>query len=127
VFAFGYLNFNGREVPVIGTPGNPVSTMVSFEMFARPAILSLLGARNLDPIVIWARLADEIPQKDSRRHYVRVRLEDRDGEYVAHLTGDQGSGILSSMVKADGLAVIPKDWDRADPGARVRVILLGSL
>ena len=125
--AFGYLNFNGREVPVIGTPGNPVSTMVSFEMFARPAILSLLGARNLDPIVIWARLADEIPQKDSRRHYVRVRLEDRDGEYVAHLTGDQGSGILSSMVKADGLAVIPEDWDRADQGARVRVILLGSL
>jgi len=125
--AFGYLSFNGKDVPVIGTPGNPVSTMVSFEMFARPAILSLLGARTLDPVAIWARLADEISEKDSRRHYVRVWLEDREGEYVAHLTGDQGSGILSSMVKADGLAVIPEDWDRADPDTRVRVILLGSV
>ena len=122
--AFGYLNFDGREVPVIGMPGNPVSVMVSFEVFARAAILTLLGARDLEPLSVRATLADGVPEKDERRHYIRVRLEERDGGLVAHLTGNQGSGILSSMVKADGLAIIPEDWDHVEPGARVRVILL---
>ena len=122
--AFGYLEFEGKETPVIGTPGNPVSTMVSFEMFARPAILTLLGARDLEPFAVQARFADSVPKKDDRRHYLRVRLEEENGEFVAHSTGDQGSGILSSMVKADGLAVIPAEWDHVEPGAQVRVILL---
>jgi len=122
--AFGYIKFDGREVPVIGTPGNPVSTMVSFEMFARPAILAMLGARDLDPIMVTAVFGDAVPKKDDRRHYLRVRLEEKGGEFVARLTGGQGSGILSSMVKADGLAVIPADWDHVAPGTRVRVILL---
>ncbi len=125
-FAFGYLEFDGREVPVIGTPGNPVSTMVSFEMFARPAILTLLGARELEPITITAVFADAVPKKDNRRHHLRVRLEEKDGEFIARLTGDQGSGILKSMVDADGLAIIPAEWDHVEPGVRVRVILLGS-
>ncbi|RLE36641.1 molybdopterin molybdenumtransferase MoeA [Candidatus Acetothermia bacterium] len=123
--AFGYLKSEGREVPMIGTPGNPVSTMVSFEMFARPALGKLLGVRDLDPLMVTATFANTIPGKDDRRHYLRVRLEERDGELIARLTGDQGSGILRSMVEADGLAVIPADWDRVDPGARVSVILLG--
>lgn len=124
--AFGYLNLGGKDVPVIGTPGNPVSTMISFELFARPLILSLLGARDIDPSVVWARLADRIAQTSSRRHYARVRLEEKAGEYLAYLTGDQGSGILSSMVNADGLAVIPEDWDNAEAGALVRVIPFGG-
>ncbi|MEA3356296.1 MAG: gephyrin-like molybdotransferase Glp [Candidatus Bipolaricaulota bacterium] len=124
--AFGYLNLGGKDVPVIGTPGNPVSTMISFELFARPLILSLLGARDIDPFVVWARLADRIAQTSSRRHYARVRLEEKAGEYLAYLTGDQGSGILSSMVNADGLAVIPEDWDNAEAGALVRVIPFGG-
>lgn len=123
--AFGYLKFEGREVPMIGTPGNPVSTMVSFEMFARPAIGKLLGARDLEAPMVIATFADSVPSKDDRRHYLRVRLEERDGEPIAHLTGDQGSGILRSMVEADGLAVIPEDWDHVAPGSQVRVILLG--
>ena len=124
--AFGYLHLEGREVPVIGTPGNPVSTMVSFEMFARPAILALQGARALDPVTVTAVFADTVSHKDDRRHYLRVRLQEENGEFVAHLTGDQGSGILKSMVDADGLAVIPADWNHVTPGTRVRVILLGS-
>lgn len=122
--AFGYLDFNGREVPVIGMPGNPVSVMVSFEIFARAAILTLLGARDLEPFSVQATLVDGVPEKDERRHYLRVRLEERDGDFIAHLTGGQGSGILSSMVKADGLAIIPEDWDHVESGTRVRVILL---
>jgi molybdopterin molybdotransferase len=109
-----------RSVPVLGMPGNPVSVMVSFETFARPAILTMLGIADLDKPTVEAVLVDEIPSKDERRHYVRVHLE-RDGDaYRASLTGAQGSGILNSMVKANGLAIIPEDWTHAPAGSRVR-------
>jgi molybdopterin molybdotransferase len=98
--------------------------MVSFEMFVRPAIWKMLGRTDLARPTLPATLMDEIAHKDARRHYVRVRIEARDGEYRAHLTGGQGSGILSSMVKANALAVIPEDWDHALAGARVQVMLL---
>lgn len=113
-----------RSVPVLGMPGNPVSVMVSFEMFARPAILTLLGVSSLEQPTAEATLVDPIGHKDDRRHFLRVVVEEREGECTAHLTGDQGSGILSSMVKADGLAIIPEDRAYVDAGARVRVILL---
>ena len=67
---------------------------------------------------------DEIRRKDNRRHYVRVTLEERDSKTYARLTGDQGSGILLSMVKADGLAIIPEDVDHLPAGSPVRVMLL---
>ncbi len=117
--AFGQI----ASVPVLGLPGNPVSVMVSFETFVRPALLKMQGADWARP-TIEAILVDEIPHKDERRHYVRVQVEVVDGEYRAHLTGGQGSGILSSMVKANGFAIIPEDWTRAPAGARVAVILL---
>ena len=125
--AFGHITLAGRSVPVLGMPGNPVSAMVSFEMFARPMILSMLGARDMEHRMVSAVLADEISGKDDRRHFVRVKLEETEDGYVAHLTGNQGSGILTSMVEADGLAIIPEDWSRAEPGARVQVILLGDM
>ncbi len=115
-----------RNVPVLGMPGNPVSVMVSFELFARPAILTMLGIVDLERPTVEAVLTDEIPHKDERRHYVRVRVERRDGNYYASLTGAQGSGILSSMVKANGLAIIPEEWDHAPAGARVRVMLFDT-
>lgn len=114
-----------RTVPILGMPGNPVSVMVSFEMFARPAILTMAGRKDLDKPVREAMLVDEIEDKDERRHYVRVKLEEKDGELYASLTGEQGSGILASMVKADGLAVIPAAWDHAAAGTRVKVLLFG--
>ncbi len=118
--AFGTI----QEVPLLGLPGNPVSAMVSFELFARPAILTMLGKRKLAKPTIDAILADEIKRKDNRRHYVRVTLEERDGKTYAHLTGDQGSGILLSMVKAGGLAIIPEDVDRLPAGSPVQVMML---
>ncbi len=117
--AFGQI----ASVPVLGLPGNPVSVMVSFETFVRPALLKMQGADWARPTV-EATLADEIVHKDERRHYVRVHVELGEGEYRAHLTGGQGSGILSSMVKANGFAIIPEDWTHAPAGARVAVILL---
>jgi molybdopterin molybdotransferase len=118
--AFGQI----QSVPVLGLPGNPVSVMVSFEMFIRPAIHKMLGLTGWERPTAEATLVGEIKRKDSRRHYVRVRVEERKGVTYAHLTGGQGSGILSSMVKANGLAIIPEDWTDAPDGSRVQVILL---
>jgi molybdopterin molybdotransferase len=118
--AFGQIG----GAPILGLPGNPVSVMVSFEIFVRPAILKMLGRTDLERPTVEATLMDRIKHKDNRRHYLRVRVEERDGEYYAYLTGGQGSGILSSMVKANALAIIPEDWDRAPAGARVRVMVL---
>jgi len=109
---------------LLGLPGNPVSAMVSFELFARPAILKMLGKTRLAKPTVEATLLDEIRRKDNRRHYLRVMLEKRDGGYFARLTGDQGSGILLSMVKAQGLAIIPEDADHLPAGARVQVMML---
>ena len=111
-------------VPALGLPGNPVSVMVSFEMFARPAILKMQGRTDWERQVVAATLMDAVTHKDSRRHYLRARIEAQDGEYRAYLTGEQGSGILSSMVKANGLAIIPEEWTHAPAGARVQAILL---
>jgi len=118
--AFGHI----RGVPILGLPGNPVSVMVSFEMFARPALLKMQGIGDWQRPTVEATLMDEIAHKDDRRHFVRVRLAWEKDEYHAYLTGAQGSGILSSMVKANALAIIPEDWDRAPSGARVRVMML---
>jgi len=130
--AFGQFNLpprrggieGGAVVPVLGLPGNPVSVMVSFEMFVRPAILKMLGVTNWERLTVEATLVDEVAHKDGRRHYLRVRVEWEEGEYRAHLTGGQGSGILSSMVKANALAIVPEDWDHVPAGTRVRVMLL---
>jgi molybdopterin molybdotransferase len=117
-----------RTVPVLGMPGNPVSVMVSFEIFARPAILTMLGVTELAKPTVDAILAEDIPSKDERRHYVRVRVERQEDVpegmpgYLVSLTGAQGSGILNSMVLANGFAIIPEDWSSAPAGSRVQVM-----
>jgi len=118
--AFGHIG----GVPFLGFPGNPVSAMVSFELFGRPAILKMLGKTRLRKPEVEAILLDEVKHKDKRRHFLRVIVERRDGEWYAKLTGEQGSGILSSMVKANGLAIIPEDLRRMEAGERVRVMML---
>jgi molybdopterin molybdotransferase len=118
--AFGQI----EGVPLLGLPGNPVSAMISFELFARPAIFKMLGATDWKRTTVEAVLMNEVSQKDDRRHYLRVRLEEEAGEWRAYLTGEQGSGILSSMIEANGLAIIPEDWTRAPAGSRVTVMLL---
>ena len=118
--AFGEI----QGVPLLGLPGNPVSSTISFELFARPAMLTMLGKSKLEKPTIDAILVDPIKRKDNRRHYVRVWLEEKDGQTYAHLTGDQGSGILLSMVQADGLAIIPEEVDHTPPNFPVQVMLV---
>ena len=112
-----------EDRPVFGLPGNPVSAMVTFELFVRPALRKMAGCLAVDRPRIWARVLEPIRNPGGRRGYLRVTLV-RDGrEYGARLTGDQGSGILSSMVRADGLAVVAPDTI-VPVGERVEVILL---
>ncbi len=118
--AFGRI----QGTPLLGLPGNPVSALMSFEIFGRPALLKMQGRTRLNKPTIEATLVDGIKRKDNRRHYVRVQLEMRGGETFAHLTGDQGSGILLSMVRADGIAILPEGWKSVEAGSRVRVMML---
>jgi molybdopterin molybdotransferase len=109
-------------VPFFGLPGNPVSAMVTFDVFVRPALLKLLGAPDVAQITT-AALAEDVPS-DGRRSYIRVRLRDEGGRLVATTTGTQSSGALSSMVMADGLLIIPEDVMLARAGERYPVRVL---
>src|SRR5262245_13129484 len=112
---------------VFGLPGNPVSAMVTFELFVRPALLKMSGRARLTRPRVRARALAPIPNPGARRGYLRVQLETtEDGMLGARLTGEQGSAILRSMVAADGLAVIPGDTTVA-PGQNVDVIVLREL
>jgi len=113
-----------RNIPHLGLPGNPVSSMVTFEMFARPAILKMMGKRNLAKPTIEAILEDRIVNTDGRRVFTRAIIEKRGNRYVARLTGPQGSGVLTSMSLANGLVIVPEDVAEAGPGATVRVMML---
>jgi molybdopterin molybdotransferase len=111
-------------LPVFALPGNPVSAMVTFELFVRSALRRLGGHARLPRPVVQARALAAIPNPGRRRGFLRVTLTaDESGGYGARLTGDQSSGILRSMVAADGLAVIPGD-STIEPGGTVSVILL---
>jgi molybdopterin molybdotransferase len=120
--AFGLL----RGLPWIGLPGNPVSTMVAFELFVRPAIRRLLGHTRPFRRTIRVRVGEPIETPPPLRHFLRVRLEERDGAPTAYLTGPQGSGILTSMVKADALLIVPEDRTHVEPGETLDAIQLGE-
>lgn len=117
--AFGTVN----DVPLVGLPGNPVSAMVSTLIFVRPALRKMQGFTTWPLRTVQARLVDAIRRKDRRRHYLRVRLRETEAGIEATLTGDQGSGILNSLVMADGLAIVPEDIDHLPAGEVVNVIL----
>ncbi len=113
-----------RKILQLGLPGNPVSSMVTFELFARPAILKMMGKKNFNRPTIEAVSEDSIENTDGRRIYTRVIVEKRDEKYFAKLTGPQGSGILTSMSLAKGLAIVPEDTARVNKGDYCQVIML---
>ncbi|MEJ2745610.1 MAG: molybdopterin molybdotransferase MoeA, partial [bacterium] len=91
-----------RGTPLLGLPGNPVSVIVSFEQFVRPALLKMMGRSKLSKPVITARCERRIEKRPDRVHLIRARVWKREGRYHASPLRAQGSGILTSMVKADG-------------------------
>ena len=122
--AFGVIGSREKKVPHLGLPGNPVSSMVTFEQFARPAILKMMGKKNLTKPTIQAVIEDDIRNTDGRRIYARAIVTKQSGQYHASLAGPQGSGILTSMAKANGLVVIPENIGRVKAGDIVQVQML---
>ncbi|MFN3974781.1 MAG: gephyrin-like molybdotransferase Glp [Dehalococcoidia bacterium] len=123
--AFGWFPApDGRQVPHLGLPGNPVSALVVFELFCRPAIYTMLGRRDFQRPVVEATLHGRIVNSDGRRVYARVWVEREGDGWVARTTGPQGSHILTSMARANGLAICPEDIPALGTGARVKVLLL---
>jgi len=122
--AFGIIKNGEKKVAHLGLPGNPVSSMVTFEQFARPAILKMLGKKTLVKPSIQAIIEDNVKNTDGRRMFARVMVTKRGGQYRARLTGPQGSGILTSMTKANGLAVIPENTKGVMRGDIVKVQML---
>jgi len=111
-------------VPVFGLPGNPVSTLVSYEQFVRPSLLRMMNRLSVFRPVERATLAEDFEKQPGRMHLVRVLLQERDGRRFAFLSGDQGSAILLSMVRAQGLAIIPEATSRIAAGSDVLVQLI---
>lgn len=110
-------------VPWIGLPGNPVSTMVTFELFVRPAIRAMMGHRLPFRATTRVRVAEPISLRPRLQHFLRAVVDE---EGMARLTGPQGSGILTSMVKANALLVIPEGQFETPAGSEADALLLND-
>jgi molybdopterin molybdotransferase len=111
------------QTPLIGLPGNPAAAIVTFLRFARPLILRLAGATEVDPLLFKVRAAFTRKKKTQRREFVRVRLKrGADGELEAHAFPREGAGIMTSLVEADGLAELPEGMTRLETGVMIDVL-----
>ncbi len=118
--AFGHIG----KIPLLGLPGNPVSAAVTFELFGRPVIRKMLGHTRLVRPQIDVIVADGVSDRAMRRHYVRARVEWRDGHFVAHTTGNQGSNIMTSLLNANALVIVPEGGVEVHPGDTAKAIML---
>jgi molybdopterin molybdotransferase len=123
--AFGAFGETAERGPLVfGLPGNPVSAMMTFEQFARPALLKMTGHTRLHRPTLRVTLTETLRKKAGRMHFVRVALE-RDGERVlARTTGSQSSGVLRSMIVANALLIFPADASELREGDTVLVQVL---
>ncbi|MEY2401406.1 MAG: molybdopterin molybdotransferase [Ilumatobacteraceae bacterium] len=124
-FAFGLLASGDRWTPVFGLPGNPVSSMVSFELFARPALRKMMGHTDLDRPTVLAVADDGLRRRtDGKTHYMRVfGAFGDDGRYHISSVGAQGSHQLAATSLADAIAIVP-DGDGVEPGGSVATMIL---
>jgi molybdopterin molybdotransferase len=121
--AFGRLHGS----PWLGLSGNPVSAMITFDLFARPLIRTMCGHKNIFPRTIEATIEDRIELGAKLTHFLRaiVRRND-DGTWSATLAGSQSSAVLTAMANANALIVIPHDQPVTEPGSIVRAIPISS-
>jgi len=112
------------ETLVFSLPGNPVSTMVTFEMFVRPALRKLQGVTPAVRPFAKARLAESIRKRPERVQFLRVQVRLEEGRLIASSSGDQNTGIVRTMIRANGIAVLPAERDRFEAGSEVDVLLL---
>jgi molybdenum cofactor synthesis domain len=118
--AFGQIG----DVPLIGLPGNPVSTAVTFELFVRPVIRKMQGQRRIIKPQVAVAVEQGIAERISRRHYMRAHVEWRQGHFVAQITGKQGSHIMTSLRNANALVIVPENGQSIPPGGTTMAIML---
>jgi molybdopterin molybdotransferase len=121
----GFGHIEGK--PYFGLPGNPVSVFVSFEVFIRPAIMTMMGRRNLFRPEVTARLEQEISGPKGKTQFARVRVRRTERGWIATLTGGRGSNLFSTVARANGLAIVPPGTETAPAGSEVRVMLFRSM
>jgi molybdopterin molybdotransferase len=121
---FGTYDGDRHRTLVFGLPGNPVSAMVTFQLFVTPALRALQGG-DPSPTTTTAILDEDVDKRPGRMDALRCRAELRDDGWHVQTTGPQGSHVLSSMVGADALAMLPEDSAGERAGARVVVELIG--
>ena len=112
------------QLPWIGLPGNPVSTMVTFELFVRPAIRKLAGRQAPFRRAVPVRTAEPITLGPRLQHFLRVIVTPGEGHLSARLTGPQGSSILTSMLRANALLIVPEDRPTVPAGTELPALLL---
>jgi len=118
----------GSSTLLFGLPGNPVAVMVTFLAFVRPALLRMMGARATTPPLLQARSQQAIRKKPGRTEYQRGVVRSMpDGSLQVSVTGNQGSGVLSSMVQANGLIVLGHNRSNIAPGDTVDVMMFDGV
>lgn len=121
--AFGLKN--GK--PVFSLPGNPVSSMITFEQFVRPALLKMMGHQRVIKPLVRAVMQETIKKKPGRVQFLRVRVANDGQRLVASSSGDQNTGILRTLLRANGIAVLPADLEQLRSGEEVDVHLLAAV
>jgi molybdopterin molybdotransferase len=120
----GFGTIGPDRTPVFGLPGNPVSALVSFETFVRPALRTMLGAFPIERPRVQAITDVALDSVPGKRSFLRVALEVRDGAYRVHPVSGAGSHLLAGMARANALAVVPEDVTRIEAGSPVEVLVL---
>ena len=126
--AVGRISEKGKSAVLFGLPGNPVAVMVTFLAFVRPALQRLMGAEATPPVLLQAKSGEAMRKKPGRTEYQRGTVtREADGTLVARTTGNQGSGVLSSMVQANGLIVLRHEQGNVAVGDAVEVMLFDGV
>jgi molybdopterin molybdotransferase len=121
------LAFGSREgKPIFALPGNPVSSMMTFDEFVAPALLKMMGHKATVMPLFPAVLQSDLKKRAGQTHLVRVRLEYAKGRYLAWSAGKQDTGVLTTMLQANAIAVLPPDRDFVAAGEEIQVHLLGQ-
>ncbi len=121
--AFGHWN----KTLFFGLPGNPVSSLVTFELFVRPALRCMLGAPQVSRTAVQATLMQAASHEPGRRSFLRGRVTLTDGQWQAHVNTRQGSHQLSALPRANALLVVPEDVSSVPAGASITALLLGDV
>ena len=112
--------------PIFCLPGNPVASMITFEEFVKPALLKMMGHRRVLKPLVRAILQDDVRKKPGKLKFLRVRLESVGGKLLAYSSGDQNTGILKTMLMADGWALLPTESVAFSAGDEVEVHIISE-